>query len=221
LLKTVLLPPDKNISVETEGKIETILKAAQKRLGIYGYDKTTMQEIAEDISMSKAALYYYFPDKERLFRAVLENEQKEYFLLLEQKISTTTAADQLIMELVELRHSLFRRFLNLGKFRLTDHHKVKPMLQDLYMKLRENENNILATLFKKGKESGIFILDDSVELALLYSDMLQGIRMIEMKRMTHIEMTDAENDRLFCMLRKASQIFLNGLKYNAITNSTL
>ncbi len=201
---------------EAEKKVDFILKAAQRRLGTYGYEKTTMQEIASDISMSKAALYYYYPDKESLFKAVIENEQKEYFLLLEQKISELSGVDDMIMEIVELRHLLFRKFLNLSKFRLSDNHKVKPLLNDLYNRLRETETGILTTVFSKGKEAGIFHFEDARELASLFSDLLQGIRIMEMKQMNGFEMTVEENDHLIKMLREATILFINGLKYNIL-----
>ena len=203
-------------SSEPEAKIDFILKAAQRRLGIYGYEKTTMQEIAADIAMSKAAVYYYFPDKESLFKAVIENEQKEFFRLLEQRISELTEADDMIMELVELRHSLFRKFLNLSKFRLSENQLVKPLFINLYNKLREKETDILVTIFNLGKKNGIFHFEDSGELAVLFSDLLQGIRIMEMRRVSSIEMTAEENNRLIKMLRDATLLFINGLKYNKI-----
>jgi AcrR family transcriptional regulator len=49
-----------------ETKKTQILDAAYKRFSHYGYSKTTMKEIASDLSMSKALLYYYFPDKSQL-----------------------------------------------------------------------------------------------------------------------------------------------------------
>ena len=201
---------------EPERKVDFILKAAQKRLGLYGYEKTTMQEIAADISMSKASLYYYFPDKESLFKAVIENEQKEFLLQLERRIAELTDADKMIIEIVELRHDLFRKFLNLSKFRLSDNHKVKPLLNDLYNRMREIETEILTTVFNKGKESGIFQFEDASELALLFSDLLQGIRIMEMKRISRLEMTTEENDHLIKRLSEATSLFINGLKYNTI-----
>lgn len=210
----------KTPETEPEAKIDFILKAAQKRLGLYGYEKTTMQEIAADISMSKAAVYYYFPDKESLFKAVIENEQEEYFRLLEQRVAQAQDADLMIMELVELRHTLFRKFLNLSKFRLSENHKVKPLLMGLYNNLREKETNILATIFNRGKEKGLFYFDDAVELAVLFSDLLQGIRVMEMKRMSGFEMTTTENDQLVKMLKLATSLFINGLKYNKLIQAT-
>jgi len=201
---------------EPERKIDFILKAAQKRLGLYGYEKTTMQEIAADIGMSKASLYYYYPDKDYLFKAVIENEQKEFFIQIEKRIAELTDADSMIMELVEIRHTLFRKFLNLSKFRLADDHKVKPIFTDLYNRMRQFETDILTTIFNKGKESGILQFEDAKELALLYSDLLQGLRMMEMKRISGFEMSEAENEHLIKVLREATILFINGLKYNKI-----
>ena len=201
-------------SAEPEKKTDFILKAAQKRLGMYGYEKTTMQEIASDISMSKASLYYYFPDKESLFKAVIENEQKEFFVQIEQRISGLTDADTMIAELVELRHTLFLKFLNLSKFRHAEFHNLKPLLKDLYNGQREIEKEILTNALIKGKEAGIFEFDDASELALLFSDMLQGIRIMEMKRMSRLEMSEEENEHLISTLRQATSLFIKGLKYN-------
>lgn len=52
-------------------KQEAIIEAAIKRFAHFGVAKTTMTEIATDLSLSKASLYYYFPDKLNLYAAVL------------------------------------------------------------------------------------------------------------------------------------------------------
>ncbi|RYZ57606.1 MAG: TetR/AcrR family transcriptional regulator, partial [Chitinophagaceae bacterium] len=51
-------------------KQEAIIEAAIKRFAHFGVAKTTMTEIATDLSLSKASLYYYFPDKLNLYAAV-------------------------------------------------------------------------------------------------------------------------------------------------------
>src|ERR1700712_5501525 len=63
-------------------KREKILDAAHNRFLHYGYSKTTMNEIAGDISMSKALLYYYFPDKSELYTAVMRKLANDYLKLL-------------------------------------------------------------------------------------------------------------------------------------------
>ena len=59
---------------DSQSKTEQIIKFAQKRFGQYGFEKTTMNEIASDLNMCKGSLYYYFPDKEHIYLAVAKKE---------------------------------------------------------------------------------------------------------------------------------------------------
>ena len=60
---------------QKENKAEAIIAAAQKRFALFGIEKTPMREIARDLRISKAALYYYFPDKESLYKSVLTDRK--------------------------------------------------------------------------------------------------------------------------------------------------
>ena len=46
----------------------TILQEAQKLFALYGYRKTTLEDIAIKLHKGKSSLYYYFKNKERLPR---------------------------------------------------------------------------------------------------------------------------------------------------------
>ena len=52
-------------------KEKTIVEAARNRFAHYGFSKVTMEEIATDVGMGKASLYYYFPKKEDLFKKLV------------------------------------------------------------------------------------------------------------------------------------------------------
>ncbi len=54
------------------GLHEQILATAKNLFVNKGYDGMSMREIAEALGVSKAALYYYFKDKEELFLAILK-----------------------------------------------------------------------------------------------------------------------------------------------------
>ena len=81
-----------------KAKLETILEAAGKRIATHGFEKTTMQEIATDLEISKAALYYYFPDKESLFSAVVEREMEEFFSLVRKMTDRLKRTDHMLQE---------------------------------------------------------------------------------------------------------------------------
>ena len=52
-----------------------IVDVARKIFTRYGFRKTTMEEIAAASHKGKSSIYYYFPGKEDIFKAVVEKEQ--------------------------------------------------------------------------------------------------------------------------------------------------
>src|SRR5690606_12192035 len=50
---------------------EEIIEIAIRRFSHYGFSKTTMNEVADDLKITKANLYYYYPDKTALIRDVI------------------------------------------------------------------------------------------------------------------------------------------------------
>lgn len=53
---------------------EKIVSVAKKLFGRFGFQKTSMDEIAKIAKKAKGSLYYHFPSKEDLFREVLQKE---------------------------------------------------------------------------------------------------------------------------------------------------
>ena len=73
-----------------EGQIKkSILDAANNRFRAFGFKKTTMAEIAEDLGMSTSNLYRYFPSKLDIAEAFALHcfEEKEEGLLSEVQVS--------------------------------------------------------------------------------------------------------------------------------------
>lgn len=56
-----------------------ILERSRELFFKHGYSRLSMDELAEDLGISKATLYRYFPDKESLLRAVMA-ETREWVL---------------------------------------------------------------------------------------------------------------------------------------------
>ena len=66
------------MKVDGNIKLDHILEAAIKRFSHFGVNKTTMTEIADDLAISKPALFYYFQDKNSLIAAVAEKLRDEF-----------------------------------------------------------------------------------------------------------------------------------------------
>lgn len=55
---------------DTRGEIQ---RTALRRFNTQGYDKTSLREIAEDLGVTKAAVYYHFPTKEDILESLVRD----------------------------------------------------------------------------------------------------------------------------------------------------
>jgi AcrR family transcriptional regulator len=63
---------------EKEAREQRILNAAASLISHYGYDKTTVSDIANEAAISKGAIYLHFQSKDELFEALLLREIIQY-----------------------------------------------------------------------------------------------------------------------------------------------
>jgi AcrR family transcriptional regulator len=193
-------------------KTDIILAAAQKRLGRYGFEKTTMSEIAADLNLSKASLYYYFPDKESLWSAVLAKEQEEFFSLLKSRMQEIQDPEKMIKEYITLRHEYFTTFLNLAKFRFSSFYQIRPHFKEMIDSLRNREAEQFTGILKKGKKAGVFRIKNAEETACLFLDIIHGLRMIVIGNRPMLELTQEDYDLMFEKHRYFVELFIRSIK---------
>lgn len=200
-------------SSDNPEKINLIVDAAQKRFGAFGLMKTTMQEIATDLSMSKGLLYYYFPDKEHLYKAVVEKEQNEFIKTFNKKAEKISNPEEVLKEYVNIRLSYFKSLINLNRLSFDASASINNVLGDIWVEFRTKEIQIVKKIFAQGVEDEIFNISNIDETTSLFVDLLKGLRFIEIhqKRIFYI---DEDEYKMLAKKSKAfTEIFINGLKY--------
>ena len=85
-----------------------ILRAALKRFAHAGYAATSVQDIVADARVSKPTLYYYFPDKAGLFKALVYEVYDERYRLMKEAAGRT---DDFRGQLVEILGAVFDYFI--------------------------------------------------------------------------------------------------------------
>ena len=63
---------------DNEERQQRILNAAAELFAHYGYDKTTVSDIAREAGISKGAIYLHFASKEALFEGLIVHEMQTY-----------------------------------------------------------------------------------------------------------------------------------------------
>jgi len=59
-------------------RLADIIRAAERRFVKHGPAKTTLDEIARDLRLSKSSIYHYFDSKENLYTEVIKKQAADY-----------------------------------------------------------------------------------------------------------------------------------------------
>src|ERR1700753_547073 len=125
-------------------KREKILEASYQRFLHYGYSKTTMNEIAGDLSLSKALLYYYFPDKSQLYVAVMRRLATDYLQSLENKITTFDSVKNAFSFQVDSQHNFLVSNYNFFDFFRVNEQNLPDAIWEIISEIHQTELKLLS-----------------------------------------------------------------------------
>ncbi|MGA9118360.1 MAG: TetR/AcrR family transcriptional regulator [Bacteroidota bacterium] len=195
------------------GRQEAILKAAQRLFAQYGHAKVTMEEIAADVGMGKASIYYYFPAKEDLFRAVVEHEQRQFLALMEPILQKETSSAQKLNEYLVRRMEYFRDFVNLSSLSTNMLFQPDPVFTELFRVLNRHDHRMLETILDEGVQRGEFLPFDVKGTSELFIHLLQGLRLRLLKRYGSRSQEESYTE-LQIDLERLTALFVRALRNN-------
>ncbi|MDB5141520.1 MAG: TetR/AcrR family transcriptional regulator [Mucilaginibacter sp.] len=158
-------------------KKEKILEAAYQQFLHYGYSKTTMNEIAGALSMSKALLYYYFPDKSQLYIAVTSKLAHDYLKVLEDKITQLTDLKEAFVFQIDTHHNFVLNNYNFFDFIRLNEQNMPDTIWEIVDDIRQSEMDLLGNaIIAEAARGKIKPVDNPREIVDLMLDALHGVR---------------------------------------------
>lgn len=193
-------------------KQQAILEAALKRFAHFGVAKTTMSEIAADLSISKASLYYYFPDKLNLYAAVFTYITENSEVANSEALQKRTDPFQAVLIFLQNRTDFIIKYYNILEYLKTFNvAQLPPELQATFTHLRKREMQHLTTIIQNGMQQNLFKIKDAQKTASLFFDFLNGFRTYFLNNNTSLF---PDKKQFQTLLKKESEfavIFFNGL----------
>ncbi|MEI9918569.1 MAG: TetR/AcrR family transcriptional regulator [Bacteroidota bacterium] len=192
-------------------KLNQILEAARKRFAHFGLGKTTMTEIASDIGMSKASLYYYFPDKEHLFAAVIGREMDAFIEKMNDLLEAPGSASEKFKLYIDERLLSFQSLINLGKFSSSIFDSLKPALSSLQEDFTKRENQLIEKVLALGVKKKEFTIEDIPLTAEMFTSVTRGLRMMVLKQRDSYFLNEDDYATLRKHQEHFTQVFLKGI----------
>jgi TetR/AcrR family transcriptional regulator len=194
-------------------KRHQIIEAATRRLAHFGLQKTNMADIAQDLGISKASLYYYFPDKSSLYSAVFNAIVQEEALSIQESIDQMGNCQETMMEVLGRRNEFVKKYYTILSGIASETIYLSPHTSKLMKELQQKQANMLEKVFEKGVKTGeIDPHLDLKEAAQLFLVALEGMRFLILNEHEQpIFPTEEEFDQIYALQKKMSIILLRGM----------
>ncbi|MFV1984095.1 MAG: TetR/AcrR family transcriptional regulator [Thiohalomonadales bacterium] len=143
-----------------------ILDAAEERMSVYGYGKTTMAEIAKDSNMSAANLYRYFKNKQDIaaacaVRCMTEQQDAMRELVRQEFPGAAEKLRAFVLEGLKRTHEMYvdqPRINELVEF-------ITSERQELVYQKMQTQHALITEILVQGNQSGEFDIADVVTTA--------------------------------------------------------
>ncbi len=112
-----------------------IIKAARSLFMKYGYNKTTMEDIAKAAGKGKSTLYYYYPSKDDVMFEVLQSEVDALFKVLKERLVLFHTAKEKFQNYFIIGNEFVEKTANLYQImhsELIDNYPIQKKLRAIY-----------------------------------------------------------------------------------------
>lgn len=137
---------------------EKILKVASRIFGKYGFQKTTIDEIARTAHKAKGSVYYYFTSKEDLFQAVVSREMD----VLKQELMRVASEDEdsttIIKKYLLTRLKVLSNAVNYHETLKADFIETFEFLDEMRSEFDDFEVDLLSGILQRGVKEGTFTI---------------------------------------------------------------
>lgn len=201
--------------MENQDKKRTlIINAALLRFAHYGLAKTTMTDIAKDISFSKALLYYYFPDKLSLYVSVIEHLMHTISKDILKSVEKTNTCTEGVLMVLQKRQGYIQKYYNLMEFNKLIGPDLPDDLYEKFSRARAFEIKIISSLLRRGVEKGEFEVENINLTTEVLVEALSGVHFNILSRHKNICPSQDQFKQIFIKEKFLAKIFLSGLSSN-------
>jgi AcrR family transcriptional regulator len=147
-----------------ENRRNEIIDAALKLFANQGYHSTTLDAVASEIGVTKAALYYYFRNKEEIIRVILNRSTDRMKQILRIGKSSLSAKEKLRQFIIY--HVIYGADnTDLAKIAFEQLNILPKRSREVHKRKQREVVTFLQDLLQQGINDGIVAVDDTKVVA--------------------------------------------------------
>lgn len=129
---------------------EKIGRVAMKCFARYGLDKTTLDDIAKEVGLNKASLYYYYKNKEDIFLEVAIREGRDFLKTLQEHVLEKKGTEARVMFYLVERINYYKNILNMNRVSAETLNRMLPRFFELFDAIMKQEVKFLSRIILEG-----------------------------------------------------------------------
>ena len=145
---------------------EKIIKKATDMFLKLGFKSVTMDDIANEMCISKKTIYKYFSNKEKLVEEGTEVVHQKIHDLMDEIVAKNFNAIEENFQMREMFKEMFQSFDHSPAYQLKKHYP------EIYQKMMENEiedcSNVFGQNIEKGIKEGLYRQDTDIEASVKF-----------------------------------------------------
>ena len=207
--KKIGRPVDPGLKAQRKAQI---LKAALRFFATYGYAKTDVQLLADDLGIGKGTIYRYFGNKEKLFLATADDAMQQLETYCMAALSQTKDTAQLIRKVGLAYLKFFQEHPLTVEILIQERAEFRGSIPDTHLFYRKKNQGLFEEILRNGIKSGDLRKVNVNDATTAYANLLYGPVVCGC--------LEGSSKYLLTNGRKSIDLFLNGIlnhshgKYN-------
>jgi AcrR family transcriptional regulator len=190
---------DKKYNIQDDVR-QSLLEAASNIFSHYGYNKTTVDDIAKAARKGKSTFYYYYKSKEEIFQDVIEKEAQIFKLKLIESISIEGNPIEKIKRYILTRLHTFKDLVNFYKAFRHENRDHFNFIERTRGKYDIEQVNIIKMILIEGINKNIIEINDIDLAAESLAVILKGLEYNLLFSLTDVVIEEEKIDKILSML---------------------
>lgn len=152
-----------------------ILSKSRELFEQYGYQKTTLTDIAKSVGKVKTAIYYYFSGKDEIFAQLVQTEAEAFNKKLFNAVEAASKPIQKLELYVDTRMELMQQLSNRYSFLKTDFFELMPIVEANRTESDKKETAYVEAILEEANNTNEIQFNDIAFSAKMLVNTLKGL----------------------------------------------